>query len=135
MKRIIIYLFIVCVCVGCATKREASTTIRVVEVHDTLRENVLHTDSVFVRDSVRVWMQGDTIYHDRWRVEYRDKWRDRIIESVKIKSDTLVQRDTLYIQKKTPLFQCVRRGIGDAAIAIIIIFLVYYLVKKRVFHC
>lgn len=75
---------------SCATKRSVTEAYNVVEVHDTLRQLVVQTDSVVVRDSVRVWMQGDTIHHDRWRVEYRDRWRDKVREVVKIQTDTLV---------------------------------------------
>lgn len=90
MKRIIIYFVIACALAGCATKRSVTETYKVVEVHDTLRQLVVQTDSVVVRDSVRVWIQGDTIHHDRWRVEYRDRWRDKVREVVKMQTDTLV---------------------------------------------
>ena len=37
------------------------------------------TDSVHVRDSVFVMMQGDTVYRDRWHTEYREVYvRDTI---------------------------------------------------------
>lgn len=37
------------------------------------------TDSVHVRDSVFVMMQGDTVYRDRWHTEYRKVYiRDTI---------------------------------------------------------
>lgn len=37
------------------------------------------TDSVHVRDSVFVMMQGDTVYRDRWHNEYREVYiRDTI---------------------------------------------------------
>lgn len=76
---------------SCATKRSVTEAYKVVEVHDTLRQLVVQADSVVVRDSVSVWKQGDTIHHDRWRVEYRDRWRDKVREVVKMQTDTLVE--------------------------------------------
>lgn len=108
MKRIIIYFVIACALTGCATKREAQEVFRVVEVHDTLRQDVFHVDSVFVRDSVRVWLQGDTIHETRWRVEYRDRWRDRVQEVVRVQTDTLVKENVVTIDRKPTIMQRVK---------------------------
>lgn len=103
-----LFLVLCLLLTGCATKREAREMVRVVEVHDTLRQDVLRTDSVFVRDSVRVWMHGDTIYKDRLRVEYRDRWRDRVQEVVKFKVDTIIQRDVVVKEATLSLWQKVK---------------------------
>lgn len=108
MKRIIIYFVIACALTGCATKREAQEVFRVVEVHDTLRQDVFHVDSVFVRDSVRVWLQGDTIHETRWRVEYRDRWRDRVQEVVRVQTDTLIKENVVTIDRKPTIMQRVK---------------------------
>ena len=108
MRRIIIYFVIACALAGCATKREAQEVFRVVEVHDTLRQDVFHVDSVFVRDSVRVWLQGDTIHETRWRVEYRDRWRDRVQEVVRVQTDTLVKENVVTIVRKPTIMQRVK---------------------------
>ena len=104
VRKLVTLLFITLLC-SCATKREVTENVRIVEVYDTLRENVFHTDSVFVRDSVRVWVQGDTIHHDRWRVEYRDRWRDREVEVIREKTDTLVQTQIVYKEEHRTLWQ------------------------------
>ena len=104
MRKLVTLLFITLLC-SCVTKREVTDNVRIVEVHDTLRENVYHTDSVFVRDSVRVWVQGDTIHHDRWRVEYKDRWRDRVVEVIKEKTDTLVKTQVIYKEEHKTLWQ------------------------------
>ena len=108
MKRIIIYFVIACALTGCATKREAQDVFRVVEVHDTLRQDVFHVDSVFVRDSVRVWLQGDTIHETRWRVEYRDRWRDRVQEVIRVQTDTLIKENVVTIDRKPTIMQRVK---------------------------
>lgn len=101
-KRMILYIVCAFMFAGCATKREAQTIYKVVEVHDTLTRELERVDSVFLRDSVRIWMAGDTIHHDRWRVEYRDRWRDRVQEVVKIKTDTIMQYEVVEKDSRTP---------------------------------
>ena len=93
---------------GCATKRNATSTYKVVEVHDTLRQIVVQADSVVVRDSVRVWMQGDTIRETRWRTEYRDRWRDKVREVIRVKTDTLVKENVVTIERKPTFMQRVK---------------------------
>lgn len=134
MKRLLYILVILCVC-GCATKRNATSTYKVVEVHDTLRQIVVQADSVVVCDSVRVWMQGDTIHHDRWRAEYRDRWRDKVREVVKIQTDTLVQRDTTYVQARPSSVQKIKsyaEGVVLFVISFLSLLVVYRIIKFKV---
>lgn len=134
MKRLLYILVILCLC-GCATKRNATSTYKVVEVHDTLRQIVVQADSVIVRDSVRVWVQGDTIFHDRWRTEYRDRWRDKVREVVRIQTDTLVQRDTTYVQAKPSVVQKIKsyaEGVVLFVISFLSLLVVYRIIKFKV---
>ena len=134
MKRLLYILVILCVC-GCATKRNATSTYKVVEVLDTLRQIVVQADSVVVRDSVRVWMQGDTIHHDRWRTEYRDRWRDKVREVVKIQTDTLVQRDITYVQARPSAVQKIKsyaEGVVLFVISFLSLLVVYRIIKFKV---
>ena len=133
MKRLLYILVILCVC-GCATKRNATSTYKMVEVHDTLRQIVVQADSVVVRDSVRVWMQGDTIHHDRWRTEYRDRWRDKVREVVKIQTDTLVQRDTTYVQARPSAVQKIKsyaEGVVLFVISFLSLLVVFRIIKFK----
>ena len=134
MKRLLYILVILCVC-GCATKRNATSTYKVVEIHDTLRQIVVQADSVVVRDSVRVWMQGDTIHHERWRTEYRDRWRDKVREVVKIQTDTLVRRDTTYVQARPSAMQKIKsyaEGVVLFVISFLSLLVVYRIIKFKV---
>lgn len=134
MRRLLYILVILCVC-GCATKRNATSTYKVVEVHDTLRQIVVQADSVVVRDSVREWMQGDTIFHDRWRTEYRDRWRDKVREVVKMQTDTLVQRDTTYVQARPSAVQKIKayaEGVVLFVISFLSLLVVYRIIKFKV---
>lgn len=131
MKRLIIYFVITCALVGCATKREAQEVFRVVEVHDTLRQDVFHVDSVFVRDSVRVWLQGDTIHETRWRVEYRDRWRDRVQEVVRVQTDTLIKENVVTIERKPTIMQRAKPFAAGFIIAGMVFSLLLFIIVKK----
>lgn len=131
MKRIIIYFVIACALAGCATKREAQEVFRVVEVHDTLRQDVFHVDSVFVRDSVRVWLQGDTIHETRWRVEYRDRWRDRVQEVIRVQTDTLVKENFVTIERKPTFMQRAKPFAAGFILAGIVFSLLLFIIVKK----
>ena len=134
-KRLILFAACVFIIAGCATKRNATSTYKVVEVHDTLRQIVVQADSVVVRDSVRVWMRGDTIHHDRWRTEYRDRWRDKVREVVKVQTDTLVQRDTTYVQARPSAVQKIKayaEGVVLFVISFLSLLVVFRIIKFKV---
>lgn len=105
---------------GCATKRETLTDIRIVGRHDTLREVVERVDSVVVRDSVSVMQRGDTIVKERWRVEYRDRWRDREKEVIVERTDTIVKTQRVEVEKRLTGWQRFKQRVGGVALALLI---------------
>ena len=131
MRRIILYFVIACALAGCATKRSATETYKVVEVHDTLRQLVVQTDSVVVRDSVRVWLQGDTIHETRWRVEYRDRWRDRVQEFIRVQTDTLVKENVVTIERKPTFMQRAKPFAAGFILAGIVFSLLLFIIVKK----
>lgn len=129
MKHFVTYLlFSIILLCGCATKRTSTTSYKVVEVHDTLRQEVEKHDSIFVRDSVRVWVQGDTIYHDRWRVEFRDRWRDKVREVYVERNDTIIQRQVERHQSPWAKF---KERTGGYAIVFLLVAFFALLIRKK----
>lgn len=62
---------------GCKTQYVTVEKVRT----DTLYKSKLMHDSIHIHDSVLVYMQGDTRYHDRWRTEYIYKLeRDTLLD-------------------------------------------------------
>ena len=119
-KRILFAVLVVVLLAGCATKREVSEVVRVVEIHDTLREVVERADSVYVRDSVAVVVRGDTVFRDRWRVEYRDRWRDRDKEVIVERTDTIVKMQRVEVEKCLTGWQRFKQRVGGVAIVLLI---------------
>ena len=73
--------------VSCSPK-----TIYVPDVHYeyiTKTDTFIKIDSVNIKDSVYVTQKGDTVRIERWRVEYRDRWREKIVRDTIIRTDTI----------------------------------------------
>ena len=56
-----------------------------VEKHDTL----VTRDSIYQKDSVYMWMQGDTVWKEKFSVLYKDRWRDKIVYRDSIRVDSI----------------------------------------------
>ena len=52
-------------------------------------DSFLKTDSVYVHDSVSVYIRGDTVFNDKYQLQYKDRY------IVRNKSDTLIVRDSI----------------------------------------
>lgn len=72
---------------GCKTKYVTVPEYHevIVNKHDTL----ITRDSIYQKDSVYMWMQGDTIWKEKYSVLYKDRWRDKIVYRDSIKTDSV----------------------------------------------
>lgn len=52
-------------------------------------DSFLKTDSVYMHDSVSVYIRGDTVFKDKYQLRYKDRY------IVRNKSDTLIARDSI----------------------------------------
>ena len=52
-------------------------------------DSSLKTDSVYVHDSISVYIRGDTVFKDKYHLKYKDRY------IVRNKSDTLIVRDSI----------------------------------------
>ncbi len=80
MKKILIFLFAAVALSSCKTQYVPQIIERVRV--DTLRQVVNQRDSIYLHDSTIVRMAGDTVFLERWRTSYRDRWqRDTVYQS------------------------------------------------------
>lgn len=115
------------VMVGCRTLPEPEP-VRV--ERDSIYLSRVERDSVFVRDSVLIREKGDTVYRDRWRVEYHERvLRDTVYIG---KSDTLII--TKVVEVATPLswWKRVKMSAGGVAIAVLGVLAVLGVVKLKI---
>ena len=125
----LIFLLVV-FCIGsCKTKY-----VSVPEYHTeyiTKMDSFTQRDSIFVKDSIYMWMQGDTIYKEKISVIYKDRWRDRYLCDTVIKTDSV--RVPYPVEKKLSKWQQIKLDIGEwviVALALSLIALVVIIVRK-----
>lgn len=114
MIRLLITLVIVMLSLtGCKTKY-----VSVPEYHSvyvTKTDTLLRQDSVYLRDSVFVLVKGDTVFINKTVYKYRDK----IL--LKIKSDTIIKRDSIPVPIVRELTKNEQRLISIGKYSIIVI--------------
>ena len=103
---------------SCRTERVVS----VPEYHEVVvhqRDTVSSVDSIYVSDSTLVIQRHDTIFITRTRVEFRDRWRDRL------RVDSFIQRDTLTVvkevEKPSSRWQKLSMRVGNAVLLLLLL--------------
>lgn len=97
----------------------------------TKTDSFTQRDSIFVKDSIYMWMKGDTIYKEKFSVIYKDRWRDRYLCDTVIKTDSV--RVPYPVEKQLTKWQQIKLDIGEwvmVALALALIALVVIIVRK-----
>lgn len=84
MLALLIVLFFLTAC--------SPKTIYVPEVHTeyiTRTDTFVKIDSVSVKDSIYVTQKGDTVRIEKWHVQYRDRWREKVVRDTIMRTDTI----------------------------------------------
>ena len=73
MRKLIVIIFslvLFCILVGCKSteKLQNINTETRIEYRDKY-----HRDSIYIRDSVIIYVKGDTVFKDRWHTEWKEK--------------------------------------------------------------
>ena len=129
MKKCIL-IFITFLLVGCKTYIPVPEYHNVyVEKHDTL----VTRDSIFQKDSVYMWMQGDTIWKEKYSVLYKDRWRDKIVYRDSIRVDSVRVPMPVVTNKVRWQDKAAYIGLGlvISVFIIVVIFVVRWLLARR----
>lgn len=94
-----------------------------VEKHDTL----ITRDSIYQKDSVYMWMQGDTIWKEKFSILYKDRWRDKIVYRDSIKVDSI--RIPYPVEKKLSRIERIRMFGGDAGLTLLLVTIIFGIIK------
>ena len=122
MKKVWLVLVVCVVMVGCRTLPEP-VAVRV--ERDSIYLRRVERDSVFVRDSVTIREKGDTVYRDRWRVEYRERvLRDTAYIE---RNDTIT--NVVEVEKALSWWERTRMAAGDVALLGLVVLLIYLILR------
>ena len=95
---------------GCRTKY-----VVVPEYHEVIvnKHDTLHTrDFIFELDSVFVWKKGDTVWKEKYKILYKDRWRERIVYRDSVKVDSV--RVPYPVERELSKWQQAKMKIGVA---------------------
>ena len=129
MKKIL-FLLITFLLVGCKTYIPVPEYHNVyVEKHDTL----VTRDSIYQKDSVYMWMQGDTIFKEKYSVLYKDRWRDKIVyrDSIRVDSIRVPLPVVTNVIKWRDKAAYIGLGLVISVFIIVVIFVVRWLLARR----
>ena len=115
---IVIGIMNMCSCTTTRTVTVPEIHREVVHQHDTLTQK----DSVFVHDSVTT----------RWRTEYRDRWRDRIVDNSLARIDTITQ--VVEVEKPPNFWQRFKMSMGIGTAFTFLFLGIIYLLLYRGFR-
>lgn len=98
---------------------------------DTLYQTQLRVDSIMLRDSVAVYVSGDTVRITRYRDRYRDRLRvDTVYRSL---IDSVRVEVPVQVEKELTRWQKARMSLGDIALGVLIVGIcaaVLWLIRK-----
>ena len=99
---------------------------------DSLYLTKVERDSIHVMDSVTVMVKGDTVWRDRWRIEYRDRLRT---DTTYIERCDTVQVP-LPVEAQLTKWQQARVTLGEVLLALLaigVLVAVGIIAKKKIF--
>jgi hypothetical protein len=99
-----------------------------VEKHDTLTRY----DSIYQRDSVVTWMQGDTVWKEKYIIRYRDRIVGKTVYRDSVKVDSV--RVPYPVERKLNLWERTILSVAKPFIGLVLIALMAVMVwiyKKR----
>ena len=131
MRNILYILMAVALLTGCKTKYIPVPEYHEIVVHHA--DTLLRVDSVQLRDSVIIRVQGDTITQEVWR------WRDRVKHDTRIVYRDSIRVDSVRVpypvERKQTAWERTMQNVGKILLIILVtsicFMLVYLLLRAR----
>ena len=131
MRNILYIIMAVALLTGCKTKYIPVPEYHEVVVHHA--DTLLRVDSVQLRDSVIIRLQGDTIVQEVWRWRDRVKYDTRIVYRDSVRVDSV--RVPYPVERKQTAWERTMQKVGKISLFLIVIsicfILVYSLLRAR----
>lgn len=112
----------------CSCRSIQYVPVETVKTNTEYRDRI-QRDSIHVKDSVFMFVSGDTVFRDRWHTEYKD----RLVRDTVNIADTVKVEVPYPVEKKLTGWQAFKMDVGGIALGAIIVLLaiVGWLVYKR----
>ena len=131
MRNILYILMAVALLTGCRTKYIPVPEYHEIVVHHS--DTLLRVDSVQLRDSVIIRLQGDTIVQEVWRWRDRVKYDTRIVYRDSVRVDSV--RVPYPVERKQTAWERTMQNVGKISLFLIVtsicFMLVYLLLRAR----
>lgn len=131
MRNILYILMAIALLTGCKTKYIPVPEYHEIVVHHA--DTLLRVDSVQLRDSVIIRVQGDTITQEVWRWRDRVKYDTRIVYRDSVRVDSV--RVPYPVERKQTAWERTMQNVGKISLIILVtsicFMLVYLLLRAR----
>ena len=131
MRNILYILMAVALLTGCKTQYIPVPEYHEIVVHHA--DTLLRVDSVQLRDSVIIRLQGDTIVQEVWRWRDRVKYDTRIVYRDSVRVDSV--RVPYPVERKQTAWERTMQNVGKISLIILVtsicFMLVYLLLRAR----
>lgn len=123
-----IVAMLVCLLMGSCT---TTKYVQMPEYHnDTVRVTQYQRDSIYMRDSILVRQQGDTVTIDRWHTQYRDRWHTDTIYKSRV--DSVPYRIEVVRELREPLswWERLRLNISNVLLGVIVFVIILFFIRR-----
>ena len=124
---IIVALLLSFLCGSCSPK-----VITVPEVHTEYvykTDSFVQRDSVYINDSVFIREKGDTVWVEKFKTIYRDRFRDIVSVDTVLKCDTIPQ--IVEVEKPLTWWEEKKIAFGELAMSLLVCLLIYVVLKYK----
>ena len=112
---------------GCATKVVTVPEIHTEYVYKT--DSFVQRDSIHVNDSIYIHEKGDTVWVEKFKTLYRDRWRDVVRVDSFVKHDSIPYK--VEVEKPLTWWQRQKIEFGELAMLIMAGLLCFVLIKRK----
>lgn len=100
-----------------------------ISVQTEYRDRVVERrDSILVQDSIFVHQKGDTIYHDRWHIRYRERVRADTIQIVR--KDSIVVPEIVEVERKASWIETLTMRLTVLLLVLAFLYVLWICIKK-----
>lgn len=112
---------------GCSPRVVTVPEIHTEYVYKT--DSFVKRDSILVKDSVFVREKGDTVWIERFKTLYRDRWREVVKSDTVIKSDSIPYK--VEVERPMTWWQRQKMQFGEIIMLVLAGMLVFVVIKRK----